>query len=147
MDPGRTSRLPSSGRAFGQLKQNQSATLDSICAEFSSQATSEQLTKYKEKFMEFDLDNSGDIDMMELKLMMEKMGQAKTHLELKRMISEVDSTGNGTINFRDFLQMMLGSKSSILQRILQFEELAARQNPAQPKKGDHPPPRSLTNLP
>lgn len=34
-------------------------------------------------------------DIMELKRMMEKLGQAKTHLELKKMIAEVDYTNSG----------------------------------------------------
>ena len=36
------------------------------------------------------------IDMMELKRMMEKLGQPKTHLELKKMIAEVDTNNSGT---------------------------------------------------
>ena len=36
-------------------------------------------------------------DIMELKRMMEKLGQAKTHLELKKMIAEVDTTNSGSI--------------------------------------------------
>ena len=71
--------------------------------------------------------------------MMEKLGQAKTHLELKKMIAEVDTTNKGkigllinntcstiyilcvyilytgTINYPDFLTMMLGKKSSVLK--------------------------------
>lgn len=35
-------------------------------------------------------------DMMELKRMMEKLGQPKTHLELKKMIAEVDTNNSGT---------------------------------------------------
>ena len=35
------------------------------------------------------------IDMMELKRMMEKLGQPKTHLELKKMIAEVDTNNSG----------------------------------------------------
>ena len=31
--------------------------------------------------------------------MMEKLGQPKTHLELKQMIREVDHTGNGILSF------------------------------------------------
>lgn len=69
------------------------------------------MTVYIEQFMEFDEDHSGDIgelkaynqlytityysDIMELKRMMEKMGQAKTHLELKKMIAEVDTNNSG----------------------------------------------------
>ena len=52
---------------------------------------------------------------MELKMMMEKLGQAKTHLELKKMIEEVDRTNSGTIKYDDFLYMMLDKRSSILQ--------------------------------
>lgn len=36
-------------------------------------------------------------DIMELKRMMEKLGQAKTHLELKKMIAEVDTTNTGNV--------------------------------------------------
>lgn len=53
--------------------------------------------------------------MMELKQMLEKLGQAKTHMELKKMIKEVDTVGHGTINYRDFVNMMLGGKSSVLK--------------------------------
>ena len=35
------------------------------------------------------------LDLMELKMMMEKLGQAKTHLELKKMIAEVDRENRG----------------------------------------------------
>ena len=35
------------------------------------------------------------LDLMELKMMMEKLDQAKTHLELKKMISEVDRENLG----------------------------------------------------
>ena len=52
---------------------------------------------------------------MELKVMMEKLGQAKTHLELKKMINEVDKTNSGTIDYSEFLDMMLGKQSSILK--------------------------------
>ena len=34
---------------------------------------------------------------MELKMMMEKLGQAKTHLELKKMIAEVDRENRGLL--------------------------------------------------
>ena len=40
-------------------------------------------------------------DIMELKRMMEKLGQAKTHLELKKMIAEVDTNNSGlSFHFR-----------------------------------------------
>jgi len=102
-----------------------------------------KLEGYKEQFMEFDENNSGDIDIMELKRMMEKLGQAKTHLELKKMIAEVDTTNSGTISYTEFLTMMLGKKSSVLKLILMFEEKKKeKQKPAGP-----PPKRDIASLP
>ena len=54
-------------------------------------------------------------DIMVMKQMMEKLGKAKTHLEIQKMIKEVDTTGSGTINYREFVLMMLGGKSTILK--------------------------------
>ncbi|KAL9989273.1 hypothetical protein ACROYT_G003806 [Oculina patagonica] len=120
------------GKAYGQLRQCQEKDLDEINKSFVSSGDyddeddypdlNERLEAYKKQFMEFDEDNSGDIDIMELKRMMEKLGQAKTHLELKKMIAEVDTTNSGTISYTEFLTMMLGKKSSILKLILMFEE-------------------------
>ena len=103
----------------------------------------EKLSAYKKQLMEFDEDNSGDIDIMELKRMMERLGQAKTHLELKKMIAEVDKNNSGTIHYPEFLDMMLGKKSSVLKLILLFEEMKkAKEGP----KG-LPPKKSLADLP
>jgi len=37
--------------------------------------------------------------------MMEKLGQPKTHTELKEMIAEIDTDNSGTINFHEFLHV------------------------------------------
>ena len=50
---------------------------------------------------------------MGLKQMLEKLGKAKTHLELKKILSQV-SAGE-TISYGDFLHMMLGKNNSILK--------------------------------
>lgn len=47
--------------------------------------------------------------------MLENLGQAKTHLEVKKMIREVDTTDTGTINYREFINMMLGPHTSVLK--------------------------------
>ena len=52
---------------------------------------------------------------MGLKLMLEKLGQAKTHLEVKKMIREVDTTNSGTLGYRDFINMMIGPHMSVLK--------------------------------
>jgi allograft inflammatory factor 1 len=52
---------------------------------------------------------------MGLKQMLEKLGQTKTHMELMKIIKEVDKTGSGTISYREFLWMMLEGEHSILK--------------------------------
>ncbi|XP_077725377.1 EF-hand domain-containing protein D1 isoform X2 [Canis aureus] len=51
----------------------------------------------------YDSGRDGFIDLMELKLMMEKLGAPQTHLGLKNMIKEVDEDFDGRLSFREFL--------------------------------------------
>lgn len=55
------------------------------------------------------------VDLMSLKRMMEKLGVPKTHLEMKKMISEVTGGVSDTISYRDFVNMMLGKRSAVLK--------------------------------
>ena len=54
---------------------------------------------------------------MALKRMLEKLGVAKTHLELKKMMSDVvgNKESRETICYTDFLNMMLGKRNAILR--------------------------------
>lgn len=54
-------------------------------------------------------------DLMSVKRMMEKLGAPKTHLELKRMISEVTGGVAETISYPDFVNVMLGKRSAVLK--------------------------------
>merc|ERR1712007_195990 len=65
--------------------------------------TEEQMEEIREAFGLFDADASGMIDVRELKAAMRALG-----LEVKKMVSDVDNDGNGTIEFGEFLQMMTG---------------------------------------
>ncbi|EAL65644.1 calcium-binding protein [Dictyostelium discoideum AX4] len=132
-----------SGKKHGLQLKNQESELDSIAAEFAGELDEATLSKYKTQFMSYDINNSGDIDHYELQLLMEKINQPKTYLELKKMIEQVDSTGKGAINFRDFIKMMTGKTSSILQKILMFEEMGKKSE--QPK--GIPQKRSISDLP
>ncbi|XP_056142372.1 allograft inflammatory factor 1-like isoform X2 [Lampris incognitus] len=83
---------------------------------------------FKSKYMEFDLNDKGEIDLMGLKRMLEKLGVAKTHLELKKMMSEVvGGSTQDNICYNDFLKMMLGKKNAILKLILMFEGMGKDQ--------------------
>uniref|UniRef100_A0A8C4R6U3 Allograft inflammatory factor 1-like EF-hand domain-containing protein n=1 Tax=Eptatretus burgeri TaxID=7764 RepID=A0A8C4R6U3_EPTBU len=81
--------------------------------------------------------------LMSLKRMMEKLGMAKTHLELKKMMAEVSTTDPNVITYRDFLDMMLGKKSTVLKLILMFEERKTEP----PRPSGPAPKRELSSLP
>merc|ERR1711934_185129 len=62
----------------------------------------------REAFNLFDTDGSGTIDLKELSKAMKALGIAVKKEELKKMISDVDPSGDGEIDFDEFLQMMTG---------------------------------------
>ncbi|XP_069114251.1 EF-hand domain-containing protein D2 homolog isoform X2 [Argopecten irradians] len=55
------------------------------------------------------------IDFEELKVMMEKLGEAQTHLGLKAMIKEVDEDNDGKISFREFLLIFRKARAGELE--------------------------------
>nr|AAG39111.1 allograft inflammatory factor-1 splice variant G1 [Rattus norvegicus] len=93
--------------------------------------------------MEFDLNGNGDIDIMSLKRMLEKLGVPKTHLELKKLIREVSSGSEETFSYSDFLRMMLGKRSAILRMILMYEE----KNKEHQKPTGPPAKKAISELP
>ncbi|XP_047229228.1 allograft inflammatory factor 1-like [Girardinichthys multiradiatus] len=139
------------GKAFGLLKEQQKQKLEEINKEYledqkyrDEEGLAEKLESLKNKYAEFDLNDEGEIEMMGLKRMMEKLGVPKTHLELKKMIVEVTGDSGNTINYRDFVKMMLGKRSAVLKLVLLFEDKAN----STPCKPDGPPPkRDITSLP
>merc|ERR1712216_450018 len=70
--------------------------------------TDEQMGEIREAFGLFDNDASGAIDVRELKAAMRALGFEVKNVELKKMVSDVDNDGNGTIEFVEFLGMMTG---------------------------------------
>jgi calmodulin len=68
--------------------------------------TEEQIAEFKEAFALFDKDGDGSITSKELGTVMRSLGQNPTEPELQDMINEVDTDGNGTIDFPEFLTMM-----------------------------------------
>merc|ERR1712137_1157788 len=72
------------------------------------QLSDEQLDEIREAFSLFDSDASGMIDVRELKAAMRALGFEVKNEELKKMVTDIDNDGNGTIEFTEFLQMMTG---------------------------------------
>ncbi|XP_061475383.1 allograft inflammatory factor 1 isoform X2 [Rhineura floridana] len=142
---------PQGGKAFAVLKAQQEEFLNSLNKEFmddpkysTDEDLAEKLEIFKKKYMDFDLNAQGDIDIMALKRMLEKLGAAKTHLELKKMITEVTGGMSETISYRDFVRMMLGKRSAILKIILMYEDKAKEKDE---KPAGPPPKKIIADLP
>lgn len=142
---------PQGGKTFGLLKDQQRHKLEEINQEYledqkysDEEDLAEKLEGFKNKYAEFDLNDQGEIDLMGLKRMMEKLGVPKTHLELKKMIVEVTGGSSNTINYRDFVKMMLGKRSAVLKLVLIFEDKA---NGSPSKPSGPPPKRDIASLP
>jgi calmodulin len=68
--------------------------------------TETQIADYKEAFSLFDKDADGHITSKELGTVMRALGHCPTEAELKDIIREIDSSGNGLIDFPEFLSLM-----------------------------------------
>ncbi|XP_053545876.1 EF-hand domain-containing protein D2-like [Bombina bombina] len=74
-----------------------------------------QIKDMEKMFRQYDAGRDGFIDLMELKLMMEKLGASQTHLGLKNMIKEVDEDFDGKLSFREFLLIFRKAAAGELQ--------------------------------
>ena len=72
----------------------------------ADQLTEEQTAEFREAFALFDKDGDGTISTKELGTVMNSLGQKPTSAELEAMIKEIDTDGNGEIDFDEFLAMM-----------------------------------------
>uniref|UniRef100_A0A3Q3IY36 Troponin C, skeletal muscle n=1 Tax=Monopterus albus TaxID=43700 RepID=A0A3Q3IY36_MONAL len=76
-------------------------------ADARSFLTEEMIAEFKAAFDMFDTDGGGDISTKELGTVMRMLGQNPTRQELDEIIEEVDEDGSGTIDFEEFLVMMV----------------------------------------
>ncbi|XP_037334663.1 EF-hand domain-containing protein D1 [Pungitius pungitius] len=74
-----------------------------------------QIKDMEAMFKRYDTGRDGFIDLMELKLMMEKLGAPQTHLGLKNMIKEVDEDFDGKLSYREFLLIFRRAAAGELQ--------------------------------
>jgi plastin-1 len=66
----------------------------------------DEVALFIEQFKFYDSDNSGSIDNKELEAVMNKVGEKATPDQLKKIIAEVDTDGNGTVEFAEFLSII-----------------------------------------
>ncbi|XP_048357589.1 calmodulin-A-like [Sphaerodactylus townsendi] len=68
--------------------------------------TEDQLAEFKEAFSLFDKDGDGAITTKDLGTVMRSLGHNPTEAELRAMIHDIDTNGNGTVDFPEFLALM-----------------------------------------
>lgn len=86
----------------------QAASMDDIYKAAVEQLTEEQKNEFKAAFDIFVLGaEDGCISTKELGKVMRMLGQNPTPEELQEMIDEVDEDGSGTVDFEEFLVMMV----------------------------------------
>ncbi|KAJ2741996.1 hypothetical protein GGI20_004793 [Coemansia sp. BCRC 34301] len=68
--------------------------------------TEEQRAEYAEAFALFDKDNDGSITATELEAVLKSLGQNPSKAEVQDMVNELDTDGNGKIDFEEFIALM-----------------------------------------
>ena len=69
--------------------------------------TQEKKDSYKEIFTIFDADGGGSIQNEEIMDVMKTLGQNPTADEITNMINEIDEDGDGSVDFDEFLLLMV----------------------------------------
>ena len=66
----------------------------------------EKLSEYREAFDMFDKDHSGSISVDEISKIMKNFGNPMTKDEIKEMIKDIDTSGDGELDFEEFVTLM-----------------------------------------
>ena len=66
----------------------------------------QQVEEIKQKFLQFDDDQDGAIDIRELRNVIESLGQTPTEEELQALLDELDSDKTSLLEFPEFLILM-----------------------------------------
>ena len=67
----------------------------------------EKIAEFKEFFESFDKDKDGYLTRKELCEIINSLGQTLGDAEMEEILNEVDTDGNGSIDFKEFLGLMV----------------------------------------
>ncbi|CAM9528141.1 unnamed protein product [Discosporangium mesarthrocarpum] len=72
----------------------------------------EEIDACQEAFREVDVEKKGQIDVWELRLVLQELGQNPTDKEFFEVVSSVDREMKGVIDFNSFLKIVASQKNS-----------------------------------
>jgi len=106
------------------------------------QFNKQEIEKFIASFKEFDMNGDGHIDANELQQILTNSGEKVTKIQVQQQISEVDTDKSGTIEWDEFLQVIVnlraGKTSAFGQTLANktnvFEQAIKDAAPKVPKK-------------
>eukprot|EP01047_Picozoa_sp_COSAG01_P012812 COSAG01_NODE_585_length_15160_cov_15.779473_13_plen_152_part_00 len=72
----------------------------------ADQLSAEQVEEFQQAFSLYDTDGGGSITAAEFGSFLRSVGENPTEAELAQMVTEIDTDGDGEIDFGEFLAMM-----------------------------------------
>jgi len=93
--------------------------------EFAARLNEEEIEMCKKAFHMYDKNGSGTIDVKELRMAMESLGQHPTDEDLYLMISQVDEDGSNEIDFGEFMHAIMMNKTMTAHAVNEEEVLDA----------------------
>ena len=73
---------------------------------YNGTLTEEMIGDYRDAFKRFDLDQDGYLSLKELGDLLISLGHPVSQEDLRDMTNEIDIEGNGTVDFKEFIQLM-----------------------------------------
>jgi len=74
---------------------------------YSVKITDEEFENYKKTFIMYDKDGDGTVSTKELGAVMRSLGTNPDPEELEAMVDEADADGSGSVDFGEFVEMMI----------------------------------------
>ena len=82
----------------------------------------EELIDFRKQFDDIDVDHSGKLDAYEMKLAFSKLGMTLDDNQLKALLNSTDNTGDGEVDFEEFVLLIRSFRSSEKEKTHQGSE-------------------------
>lgn len=105
----KSTTTPQKTLSFRNISEAQKKQKDSVLKKIKTWNLSElQIDEYMDSFAMFDKDADGEITPKDLGAVFKALNQTPTDEELVNMVKEADKNKDGTINFEEFVHLMVG---------------------------------------